>query len=104
MATEGAIDLLIELGWMIDITERPAAGKRGRRAAGLFQVPPKVHALYAPLPYAMRLRLFEALPVTSVMTTRQMGEYMDAVQKEYRAMGIALIDPEARKYAAEFGE
>ena len=60
--------------------------------------------LYDPLPYAMQLRLFEALPVTSLFTTRQMAEFMDAVQKEYRAQGIMLIDPEARKYEQEFGQ
>ena len=62
----------------------------------------KWHALYSPLPYAMRLRLFEAIPVTSEMNVRQMSEYMDAVQREYRTMGIPLIDPEARKYEGEF--
>jgi len=54
--------------------------------------------LYGPLPYAQRLKLFEVLPVSSKMTTRQMAEFMDAVQKEYRGQGIELIDPEARKY------
>lgn len=60
----------------------------------------KWHALYAPLPCAMRLRLFEALPVTSLFTTKQMAEYMDGIQKYYGAQGIALTDPDARKYAA----
>ena len=59
------------------------------------------HALYAPLPYAMRLRLFEALPVTREFTTKQMAEYMDGVQKYYSAQGIALTDPEALKYVGE---
>lgn len=59
--------------------------------------------LYAPLPYRMRLKLFQVLPLTSQLTTRQMGEFMDAVQKEYRSQGIYLIDPEARKYEAEMG-
>ena len=56
--------------------------------------------LYGPLSYAQRLKLFEVLPVTSKMTTRQLGEFMDALQKEYRAQGVNLIDPEARKYEA----
>ncbi len=62
----------------------------------------KWQPLYGPLPYAMQLRLFEAIPLTSLLTTRQMAEYMDAVQKEYRGQGIALIDPEARKYEEDF--
>lgn len=40
---EGAIDLLIELGWIADITPSPMPGKRGRRSDGVFQVNPLVH-------------------------------------------------------------
>ena len=40
---EGAIDLLIELGWIKDITPSPMIGKRGRRSGGLFLVNPLVH-------------------------------------------------------------
>lgn len=58
--------------------------------------------LYTPLTYAMRLRLFEAVPLTSLLTTRQMAEMMDAIQKEYRSQGVFLTDPEARKYEQEF--
>jgi len=57
----------------------------------------KWHDLYAPLPYGMKLRLFEAIPLTSLLTTRQMAEMMDAIQKEYLAQGIPLVDPEARR-------
>jgi hypothetical protein len=57
----------------------------------------KWQALYGPLPYGMRLRLFEAIPLTSLLTTRQMAEMMDAIQKEYLAQGIPLVDPEARR-------
>jgi len=59
--------------------------------------------LYGPLPYGSRLKLFEVLPLTSKLTTRQMAALMDEVQREYRAQGIALIDPEARRYEQEFG-
>lgn len=45
-ATEGAIDLLIELGWVIDVTEPSPPGKRGRRSAGKFVVPPITHVLF----------------------------------------------------------
>lgn len=54
--------------------------------------------LYAPLPYQMRLKVFEIIPLTSKFTTRQMAEYMDAVQKTYTAQGIRLTDPDAQKY------
>lgn len=60
----------------------------------------KWQGFYAPLPYPAKLVLFEAIPVTSVFTTRQMAEYMDTMQREYRSQGIQLIDPEARKYEA----
>ena len=59
--------------------------------------------LYGPLDHARRLKLFQVLPLTSKFTTRQMGAYMDAVQLVYRQMGVALIDPEARKYEADMG-
>jgi hypothetical protein len=58
--------------------------------------------LFEPFDYARRLKLFEVIPMTSKFTTRQMSEYMDAVQRVYRGMGIALIDPEAQKYGADF--
>lgn len=59
--------------------------------------------LYAPLPYEMQRKLFEAIPLTSKLSVRQMSAYMNAVQAEYRAQGVALIDPEARIYEAEMG-
>lgn len=57
--------------------------------------------LYEPLDYDRRLTLFKALPLTSKFTTSQMAEYMDAVQRDHLAMGIPLVDPEARKYEGE---
>ena len=62
----------------------------------------KWQPLYAPVPYAMQLLLFEVIPVTSIMTTKQMAEIMNAIGKEYRAQGIALTDPEMMKYQGEF--
>ena len=59
--------------------------------------------LYGPLSYAQRLKLFEVIPLTSKLTTRQMAALMDAVQREYRAQGIPLIDPDARKYEQDLG-
>jgi hypothetical protein len=58
--------------------------------------------LYAPLPYRMQIKVFEIIPLTSLLTVRQMTQYMDAVQREYRAQGFDLIDPEARKYEGAF--
>jgi len=58
--------------------------------------------MYAPLPYQLRIQFFEIVPMTSVMTVRQMSELMDVVQRFYRQQGIDLIDPEARKYEADF--
>ena len=60
--------------------------------------------LYGPLSYAQRLKIFEVLPLTSKMTTPQMAALMDEVQREYRAQGIALLDPEARRYEGEMGQ
>lgn len=60
--------------------------------------------LYLPLPYPMKLKMFEIIPMTSLFTSKQMSEFMDAVQVNYRLLGIALIDPEARKYDADFDQ
>jgi hypothetical protein len=58
--------------------------------------------LYGPLPYAMRRKLFECIPMTSLMTVKQLSAMMSAIQREYRAQGIALVDPDAMKYQSEF--
>lgn len=87
--TQGAVKAQCKLRFGVPILERdnPAWVENWRD-------------IYTPLPYTAKLRLFEYLPVTSVFTTKQMSEYMDAVQREYRSQGIDLIDPEARKYEA----
>ena len=54
LATESAVDLLIELGWIRDVTEPGPSGKRGRRSAGRFATTPKVHVAYQP--HAERIR------------------------------------------------
>ena len=38
------------------------------------------------------------LPVTRLMTVKQMTAFMDAVQREYLPQGVRLTDPEALKY------
>jgi len=43
---EAAIDFLIELGWIADITPEPVRGKRGRKSDGLFMVNPEVFERY----------------------------------------------------------
>lgn len=43
------------------------------------------------------------MPVTSLMTVKQMTAYLDAVQGEYLQQGIRLTDPEALRYEEEFG-
>lgn len=60
--------------------------------------------LYGPLPYAQRRKLFECIPMTGMMTVKQMTAFMDAIQREYRAQGIALIDPEARRLEQMYGD
>ena len=57
-------------------------------------------AMFKPLPYAHKLRLFQRLDpnITSKMTVGQLREYMDEMQRRYADAGITLTDPEARKY------
>ena len=43
------------------------------------------------------------MPVTSLMTVKQMTAYLDAVQGEYLPQGIRLTDPAALRYEEEFG-
>lgn len=58
----------------------------------------KWEPLYGPLNYAQRVVLFEILPMTSLMTTRQMKELMDGMQRDYLQQGIMLIDPDDLKF------
>ena len=44
------------------------------------------------------VRLFEILPMTSLFSVKQMAELMDAVQVQYRGIGVYLTDPELQKY------
>lgn len=47
------------------------------------------------LPFAAKLALMEYIPVTSLMTVKQMTAYLDAVQREALSLGVRLTDPEA---------
>lgn len=56
------------------------------------------------LPYDQKLdavRVFD-LPVTRLMTVKQMTAFMDAMQRHWLAQGIRLTDPEALRYEEEF--
>lgn len=56
------------------------------------------------LPYEQKLDAIKAfdLPVTRLMTVKQMTAFMDEMQRHWSAQGVRLTDPEAIKYEAEF--
>jgi len=56
------------------------------------------------LPYEAKLDAIKAfdLPVTRLMTVKQMTEFMDAMQRHWLPLGVRLTDPEALKYEQEF--
>ena len=43
------------------------------------------------------------VPVTSLMSVKQMTAYLDAIQQRYLPQGVRLTDPEALKYEEEIG-
>lgn len=56
------------------------------------------------LPYEDKLAAIKAfdLPVTRLMTTKQMTAFMEEMQRHWTRQGIRLTDPEALKYEQEF--
>lgn len=56
------------------------------------------------LPYEDKLAAIKAfdLPVTRLMTTKQMTAFMEEMQRHWTGQGIRLTDPEALKYEQEF--
>ena len=54
--SENAIDYLIELGWIADVTPPAVPGRRGRRSDGMYSVNPEVHSRYK----AQRQRITES--------------------------------------------
>lgn len=56
------------------------------------------------LPYEQKLDAIKAfdLPVTRLMTVKQMTAFMDQMQKHWLGQGVRLTDPEALKYESEF--
>ena len=51
-------------------------------------------AAIKPLPYALKLKAMQFIPVTSEMKVRQMVRYLDTVQRECAEQGIRLTDPD----------
>ena len=56
------------------------------------------------LPYEEKLAAIKAfdLPVTRLMTVKQMTDFMAEMQRKWSAQGICLTDPESLKYEQEF--
>jgi hypothetical protein len=54
---------------------------------------------FRPLPHETKLRHFRLFDpkITSLMKSKQMTQYMEAMQRHYAEMGIYLTDPEANK-------
>lgn len=57
------------------------------------------------LPYERQQAAVKAfdLPVTRLMTVKQMTAFMDEMQRSWSQQGVRLTDPEALKYEEEFG-
>ena len=56
------------------------------------------------LTYEQKLEAVKAfdLPVTRLMTVKQMTAFMDEMQRHWIGQGVRLTDPEALKYEQEF--
>jgi C-terminal processing protease CtpA/Prc len=56
------------------------------------------------LPYEQKIEAIKTfdLPVTRLMTVKQMTTFMDEMQRHWTAQGVRLTDPEALKYEQEF--
>jgi len=57
-------------------------------------------ATFRPLPYEAKMKLFVALDpaITRNMTTKQLSEYCDTLQRHHLGMGFRLTDPEDLKW------
>lgn len=74
VATENAIDLLIEFGWIIDVTAPRPPGKRGRRSAGRFQVPSNIPEQFQDLAERIRRDRAERFQaIKKIAASRQPG-------------------------------
>lgn len=56
------------------------------------------------LPYEAQIAAIKAMdvPVTRLMTTKQMTAFMDEMNRHWSSMGFRLTDPEALKYEEDF--
>ena len=56
------------------------------------------------LPYEDKLAAIKAfdLPITRIMTVKQMSNFMDAMQQHWTEQQVRLTDPEALKFEQEF--
>ena len=56
------------------------------------------------LPYEAKLEAIKAfdLPVTRLMSVKQMTAFMDEMQRKWSGQGVRLTDPEALRYEQEF--
>jgi hypothetical protein len=56
------------------------------------------------LPHDVKVEAIKAfdLPVTRLMTVKQMTAFIDEMQRYWPAQGVRLTDPEALKYEQEF--
>jgi len=61
-------------------------------------------ATIRPLPFEAKLKAIKDfdLPVTRLMTVRQMTQFMDGMHRYWTEQGMRLTDPEAMKYEEEF--
>ena len=48
-----------------------------------------------------KIAAMDYVAVTSVMDTKQLGRFADAVQRKYLGQGLRLTDPEMQKYEKE---
>ena len=62
--------------------------------------------IFRNLDYPRKIKAIRKLdiPFTRRMNVKQLTEYMDAMQRDYREQGVNLVDPEARRYEAEMNQ
>lgn len=53
------------------------------------------------LTYEEKLDAMDFVPVTSRMSVKEMKEFMDAVERKFRAKGVPLTDPAAMRYEGQ---
>lgn len=51
-------------------------------------------------PYPVKLKAMRYLPITSIMSVKQMTRFLDTVQRECAEQGIRLTDPDPMRRAA----